>query len=57
MKTSRCAASWKAIPVERHGKAVMECVTETARHAAILVKRHGIVVTECVTEGISDHRM
>jgi len=27
-------ASWKAIPVERHVKAVMECVTKTASHVA-----------------------
>jgi len=27
-------ASRKAIPVQRHGEAIMECVTETARRAA-----------------------
>jgi len=28
-------ASWKAILVERHGKAVMECVMEIARRVAL----------------------
>jgi len=34
METARCAASWKAIPVKRHGKVVMECIMETARRVA-----------------------
>ena len=51
-------ASWKAILVERHGKAVMECVVESMTQAASRKrchgKRHGNTevrsVMECVME-------
>jgi len=33
-ETVRRAASWKATSVERHGKAVAECVTESTTQAA-----------------------
>ena len=34
VRTRNGNASWKAILVERHGKSVMECITETGRRAA-----------------------
>jgi len=65
MEKSPWMVSWKATPVQRHGKASWNASRKprgVQRHGkalrkVILVERHGIVVTECVTESISDHRM
>ena len=48
-------ASWKAILVERHGKSVMESITETARRAA---SRKGVMQTDsCEASPNSCHGM
>ena len=48
-------ASWKAILVERHGKSVMECITETVRHAA---SRKGVMqIGSCGASRNSCHGM
>ena len=48
-------ASWKAILVGRHGKSVMECITETVRHAA---SRKGVMqIGSCGASRNSCHGM